>query len=245
MPITDEHLALIDAFAAASTWPAQQAALREHHTTLTAPEFSATLAALTDLYPANPVPGQLLTLLDEITQTSMDATIGRRQADHDRRALLDAWISTPTWAESRTFLIDHREALLADDMAELLASADHDTARQHLAILNLAAALPTEAVYGIITDPGHAEDAILDALETGDLAQLRPILTAAGSSFSERPLTANLALAVRLLMQNDPERALDVGREIAEHSTAIQLRHTPSDCNHLLPTNQTSPELTT
>lgn len=56
------------------------------------------------------------------------------------------------------------------------------------------------------------------------LAQLVPILTAAGPSLSERPMTANLALAVLLLMQNDPDHALDVGREIAEHSTAIQLR---------------------
>ena len=129
-------------------------------------------------------------------------------------------------------------------MAELLASATNDTARQHLAILTLAAALPTEAVYGIITDPGHADDAILDALETGDLAQLLPILTAAGSSLSERPLTANLTLAVRLLMQNDPERALDVGREIAEHSTAIQLRHRPTAITCYQPTRP-SPELTT
>ena len=51
--------------------------------------------------PTDPVPDQLLALLDEIDEAGSDAVFARRLADHNRRAVLAARINTPTWTESR------------------------------------------------------------------------------------------------------------------------------------------------
>ncbi|MDQ3990604.1 MAG: hypothetical protein M3291_15700 [Actinomycetota bacterium] len=108
------------------------------------------------LYPANPVPALLLRLLDEIDGSSIEAVFAHRGADHERRDLLTAWIDTPTWTESLGFLREHHAALTSEESIELLAGADDDTARQHLAILTLAATLPIEQVYAIVTAAGTA-----------------------------------------------------------------------------------------
>ena len=63
------------------------------------------------LDPTDPVPDQLLALLDEIDEAGIATVFARRLADHNRRAVLVAWIDTPTWTESREFFQEHRAAL--------------------------------------------------------------------------------------------------------------------------------------
>ena len=132
-------------------------------------------------------------------------------------------MATPTWTESRTFLTEHRAALLAEPTLNLLAATDNDTARQHDAILSLTTQLPDEQVYALITDPGQAEDAALDAIETGNLPLLAAILTAA-PSFQERPVTWSLSAAVLLLAQDETHQARQVAQHAAEQATPIQRR---------------------
>ncbi len=161
--IPEAHVDLVNAYARVANWAAEQAALDAQREIFVSPGFRTTLQALAALYPANPVPGQLLALLDEIDEAGIDAVFARRLADHHRRALLDAWIGTPTWTESRDFLRQHQSALTEEESIEILASAEDDTSRQHLAILDLTSVLPDERVYQLVTDAAAAEDAALDA----------------------------------------------------------------------------------
>ncbi|MDN5861100.1 MAG: hypothetical protein L0H84_21050, partial [Pseudonocardia sp.] len=222
-PIPDQHIELVDTVAAATVWPNRQAAITAHRELFTAPEFRTTLLALSDLHPINPVPRQLLALLDEIDESGLDAAFARHATDHDRRALLNAWINTTTWTDSQHYLAEHRAALLADPVLELLADTDDGTARQHHAILTLTRALPDDRIYAMITDPARAEDAALDAIETGDIPKLAMILTAA-PNLANRPVSWAVAAAVALLAQDDGHRARELTRAAADQATPIQRR---------------------
>jgi hypothetical protein len=106
------------------------------------------------------------------------------------RALLTAWLNTPTWTESLNYYRLHRSDLTAGDARAILASADDNTARQHLAILDLADWTPVERVYSLVTDAAAAEDATFEAIEQGDLTKLASIATAA-TTLHTRPSTAH------------------------------------------------------
>ena len=220
-PITDEHRALVDAFAAATDWPERQAALDGGRAVLGTAEFRAALHALTDLHPDTSALANLVGLLAEVDTHGLDAVLARHRDDHDRRALLDAWIATP-WSASRQFLTTHRDALLAPEVRDLLTAADTDTAGQHAAILDLLTQLPVDDVHALITDPGRAEDAARTALEAGDLALLHAVLTAA-PGLDQRPVTRRIATAV-LLLDRDPKHAHHLARAAAAAATPIQRR---------------------
>jgi hypothetical protein len=221
--ITNEDIDLVNAYAAADTWPEQQATLNAYKELFVSPDFRAALCALADLYPVNPIPGRLLALLDEINEDGMESTFARHLDNHDRRALLNAWISTTTWTESQQFLSAHREALLDDQTIDLLTHSDDATARQHLAILQLTTAMPDDQVYALVVDSSQSETAALDAIESGDLALLSAILTAA-PSLSDRPGTWSIAVAVLLLAQNEQDQARELTRAAAEQATPLQRR---------------------
>jgi len=221
--IPESHVELVNAYTRAENWPAQQSAFDGQRDVLTSSTFRTSLHALSGLYPANPVPGQLLALLDEIDQAGIDTVFARRLADHNRRALLTAWINTPTWAESRKFLQEHHAELTEDESIRILAGSDDDTARQHLAILDLTTVLPGEHVYRLVTDPSAAEEAALDAVEAGNLPLLSTILIAA-PTLHDRPTSWNLAAAVLLLAQDQPDQACDLARHVAGNASPLQRR---------------------
>jgi hypothetical protein len=221
--IPESHVDLVNGYARAGGWPAQQSALDGQRDVLTATTFRTSLHALSGLYRTNPVPDQLLALLDKIDQAGIDIVFARRLADHDRRAVLAAWIDTPTWAESREFLQEHHGELTEDESIEILAGSDDDTTRQHLAILNLTAVLPGEHVYRLVTDPSAAEEAALDAVQAGDLPLLSRILIAA-PTLQGRPASWSLAAAVLLLAQDQPDQARDLARHVADNASPLQRR---------------------
>ena len=223
-PITDEHVDFVNSYAMAASGPTEVAALDAHRELLTSPDFRVALTALVDLNPANQVPKQLLALLDEIDQCGVDEVFARRSADHDWRALLDAWINTPTWTESHSFFSAYRELLLTEPVIDLLSSIDDDTARQHLAILQLTTALPDRDVYTIVTDAAQAESAALDAIQAGDLTTLSAILTAATPVLVDRPVTGLLAAAVVSLGHGQLDEAQQFARAAAAQATPLQRR---------------------
>ncbi|MGH3937799.1 MAG: hypothetical protein ACRDTG_04065 [Pseudonocardiaceae bacterium] len=222
-PILDSQIELINAYGQADDWLATQAVLDGHRESLTSPEFRTAVHALAGLHPANPVPGNLLRLLDEIDELGIEEVFQRRSADHDRRALLTAWINTPTWSDSLHFFREHQAALTTADSRAILDGADDDAARQHLAILDLTGVLPVEQVYAIVTDTALAEETVLAAIEAGDLPALSTVRTAT-PTLQTRPTTWGLAVSVLLLAQEEPDQAHQLGRQVAEQATAIQRR---------------------
>ncbi|MGH8898966.1 MAG: hypothetical protein ACRDZ4_18570, partial [Egibacteraceae bacterium] len=181
------------------------------------------LRALTHLYPGSTVPGMLLGLLDEIDEAGRDPVFSRRQADHERRALLSAWIGTPKWGKSLEFLRRHQHDLATDESRQTLAETDDDTARQHLAILDLTQATSIDDAYAVVTDPAAAEDAAFAAIEDGDLSRMTAVAVAA-PTLQQRPTTWNLLLAIFLLTQGDEESALVCMRQITDQATPMLRR---------------------
>ncbi|MBV9013981.1 MAG: hypothetical protein JO272_18395 [Pseudonocardiales bacterium] len=223
-PLPDTHLDLINAYAQANDWPTAQAVLNDHREILTSPQFPTTLTALAGLHLTNPIPGQLLRLLAEIDESGIDTTFAQHHANHQRRALLTAWINTPTWLESRDYYHQHHTDLTTADTRAVLASTDDDTARQHLAILDLTGVMPAEQVYAIVTDPATAEDAALDAIEHADLTRLVAIATAAPHALQARPSTWGLLHAVFLIAADQPDSAYDIAHQLAEQASPLQRR---------------------
>lgn len=223
-PIPEEHLALVNAFGQADDWPAAETVVNNQREILTSPQFRTTLTALAGLYLTNPVPGQFLELLDEIDESGIEVAFARRRADYDRRALLTAWINTPTWTESLDYYRQHQADLTSADSRTILAGVDNDVARQHLAILDLTGVLPAEQVYAIVTDSGAAEDAAFHAIEHADLPRLAATATAAGPALHSRPSTWGLVRAVLLLVTDQPDSAHELARQLAEQASPLQLR---------------------
>ena len=223
-PLPEEHLDLVNAYAQATDWPTAQAVLNDHREILTSPQFPTTLTALAGLYLTNPVPGQLLRLLAEIDESGIDTAFTLRHADHQRHALLAAWINTPTWPESLDYYRQHHTDLTAADTRAILASIDDDTARQHLAILDLTGVMPPEQVYSLVTDPAAAEDAALDALEHADLVRLAAIATATTSALHTRPSAWGLVRAVLLIATDQSDLAYDIAHQLAEQASPLQRR---------------------
>jgi tetratricopeptide (TPR) repeat protein len=224
IPETDRDL--INDFAAADGWPAQHVVLDAARERLLSLGFRSTLDALIGLYPSNPVPGQLLRFVESIGLTSIDDVFAQLDEDHDRRTLLTDWIAKATWVESRAFLADNREALLDERLIGLLSrvAAYNTTSRQHLAILELASGQADVAeTYELITDPDRAEDAVLTAIERGNLRRVATIL-AATDALEQRPLTSTLATAVLLLANGEPDQARELVSAVVEDATAIQRR---------------------
>jgi hypothetical protein len=78
-------------------------------------------------------------------------------------------------------------------------------------------------VYRLVTDPSAAEEAALDAVEAGDLPLLSRILIAA-PTLHDRPASWNLAAAVLLLAQDQPDQARDLATQVAENANTLQRR---------------------
>ncbi|MGH3937794.1 MAG: hypothetical protein ACRDTG_04040 [Pseudonocardiaceae bacterium] len=222
-PLLDSQIELVVAYDQADGWPATQAVLEEHRDCLTSPEFRTAVHALAGLYPTDSVPGDLLRLLDEIDELGIEKVFGRRNADYDRRALLAAWVNTPTWSESFDFFRANQAALATDDSRAFLDGIDHNLARRHLGILVLAGVLPVEQVYAVVKDTAVAEEAVFAAIEAGNLPVLSAILAAA-PELQTRPNAWGLAVSVLLLAQEEPDQAHQLGRQVAEQATAIQRR---------------------
>jgi hypothetical protein len=215
---------LINAYAQADDWPGAQAMFNDNRVVLTSPQFRTTVTALAGLYITNPVPGELLRLLDEIHQSGIEIAFATRHADRQRRTVLSAWINTPTWTESLDYYRQHHSELSTTDTRAILTSIDDDTARQHLAILDLTDTLPIEQIYTLVTDAAAAEEAALDAIEHANLALLATVATAATYTLRTHPSTWGLVCAVLLLATDQPDPAHEIAHQLAEQTSSLQRR---------------------
>jgi hypothetical protein len=238
-PLPQPHLDLVNSFGQADDWPSIKRILTLHHDILRSAEFRQTLTAFRALYVDNPVAGQLAALLDEIDDFGLDPILAHYQADHDRRALLNDWISTTTWPESFAFLDDHAATLTGTEFRELLAEDESEIAQQHLAILDLVTQFPIERVQAIVVDANTAEEAAFDAIEQGNLTLLKAI-SMASVALQDREITSAIIAVIDLVATDSPEQASTLARQIAEHATKVQRR---ANAIRLTALRQRKPEL--
>jgi hypothetical protein len=214
-PLPDEDVRFLATWAAAGDWPSLEELLRAGTSRLTSPTLPTTVAVLAALNPTDPRLASIAAQLRQFSDLGLEPVLAANRADHERRTLINAWINTGTWDESRRFLNEHLHSLQTDEVAILLAASDHPLARQHLAILNLSATHPTDDLYEIITSESATEDAALQAIETGNVEDLRAIFMAA-PRLAEIPVTGALSTAVLALTQG----AIDSAKEYAVQATS-------------------------
>ena len=221
-PIPSEHVDLINLGAAAQHgWPAIDTFLSEHADACQQNNFRASLALIADLFPEDPALASLTALLAKIDENGLNTVLAAGRTRHHGVELLQAWITTPTWDQSASFLEEHKAELINIQARDLLASNGDDAAcRQHLAILYLADNMPVDEVYQIVTDTTVATEHALDLIETADLNQL-PLILAATPEAAEGITGAFIRTVIALATENY-EAARRLAEAIAEHGNANQ-----------------------
>jgi hypothetical protein len=197
--------------------------LKRHRALVLTPEFRAALRALAVLRPDVPLAQELLGILNEVSDSDLDIVLARHLDNLNRRAVFAGWVATATWDGSKTYFMQHREALIDAKTRRIIGIGADATERQHLAILDLVASSSDESAYEIVSNVGVAADAAVDAIEAGDLTRLEAILTAA-DVLDTKPDTWNLAMAVLHASRNDLEQAQLAINRVAARATPIQRR---------------------
>ncbi len=102
------------------------------------------------------------------------------RAAQDHAELLQRWLQTPTWSDSRRFLQQYPELISEPRTLDLLeAGSDDPMMAQHLGIALLTARMPLAEVYDTVTDLDMAVDTARNAVEKGDHSMLGELMLAA------------------------------------------------------------------
>ena len=222
-PIDESHVERITAWARCTSWPEEEAFLREHRDTLMSAEFEASLALLADLYPGDrPLQG-CRGHLRALQAEGFDVFLATQAALHERMSLLRDWMATRTWDESREFMKAWRERLQAPELEGLLAttSADDAVAHQHLAILGLCRTRLIDDVFDIVTDTTAAADAAMATIEHGHADDLR-LLVDAHPALARVEFVGSLLATVLALLGDQGGEATAHARQAAEQAGPVQ-----------------------
>ncbi|MFF0061389.1 hypothetical protein ACFYRC_07545, partial [Streptomyces sp. NPDC005279] len=221
-PLPDNSLELINRWAEASDWPATEDFLRTHLERIQQPDFRHHLRLAAALFPGGQAIDHLTAVLAEADALGFGTVLEQGRRDHSQRLLLEAWINTPTWRDSRAFLDEHSSALRAPEIRALIADVDAPVAHQHLAILQLTEHLPHDRVYEIVTDQATATERAFHAIDQADIPRLRQILYAHRGLLTG--ITGVLFATVITMADGDTGQARQLAQAIAEHGSDIQRR---------------------
>ncbi|MEE1766673.1 tetratricopeptide repeat protein, partial [Streptomyces sp. SP18BB07] len=220
--LPDDVLELLDQWASAIDWPTTEAFLHAHADRLRQPDFRRGLELAAALFPESPVIDELTGFLGQIDAEGLDVILDRGRHYNEVRQTLDAWIATPTWAESKDFLDGHDSILRAPEAQALLAGADAPEARQHLAILQLTGGLSSDQVYEIVTDPDVATEHAFAAVDQADVLLMRRVVTAHPALLTG--ITGAFFATVSAAANGATDQARQLAQAIAERGTDTQRR---------------------
>ncbi|MBE4759381.1 ATP-binding protein [Streptomyces caniscabiei] len=221
-PLPDDVLELLNQWAEAPDWSTVEAFLHSHAERLRQPDFRRGLELAAALFPESPDIDDLTDFLDQVEAEGLDVILERGRRDNEVRQTLDAWIATPTWAESKDFLDGHDSILRTPEVQALLAGADAPEARQHLAILQLTEGLSSDQVYDIVTDPDVATEHAFAAVDQADVPLMRRVLDAHPDLLTG--VTGAFFAAVSAVAGGATDQARQLAQAIAEHGTDTQRR---------------------
>ncbi|MDX3732857.1 hypothetical protein [Streptomyces caniscabiei] len=221
-PLPDDVLELLNQWVRATDWPTVEAFLHAHADRLRQPDFRRGLQLAADLFPESPDIDDLTDFLDQVEAEGLDVILDRGRQDNEVRQTLDAWIATPTWAESKDFLDGHDSILRTPEVQALLAGADAPEAHQHLAILQLTEGLSADQVYEIVTDPDVATEASFAAVDQADVSLMRRVVTAHPALLTG--ITGAFFATVSAVAGGATDQARQLAQAIAEHGTDTQRR---------------------
>ena len=221
-PVPDADTGVIDTWAAQHDWPSIDVFLTRQASNLQDDGFRTSLSVLADLFPGTPALALLQTVLADADNRGLDAVLADGRAAHADAELIREWLAIPTWEESARFLGQHHDELTSPRIRQLLDdNRDDEIARQHLAIVDLAATLPADEVYQIVTDSTTARERALDLIEAGDLTQLALVLGAA-PAIAAVGITGAFIHTIIALANGDSDTARQIAEIIAQHAKPSQ-----------------------
>jgi hypothetical protein len=175
------------------------------------------------LNPGNTLLAELLDIIAELRQTTLDEALTSRRETHHRNELIAAWVATRTWEESHAYYLQHRDELTSPATREILAAINTADTRQHAAIIELALATSPATAFSIASDPSAAEETALTAIESGGLSRLAAIATASRDLLT-LPATGHLVTAVLLIARGQETEAHSHGQQLAKKADPLQRR---------------------
>jgi hypothetical protein len=220
LPIADDTLAAVNAWAAAASWNDRETAVTRF---AVLSERRTEIDVLAALHPENPTLRELGTILDEISADGSSAVFARHRAGAAFAGLLNGWLTTPTWTESRDYLTLHPELPTDPRTRAVLeaSAADDEEIARHLAILNLLARGGLADVYDIVIDPAVAADEATAAATLGDLARLTDIWNAAPALVGT-PFVGAFLASIRALLTGDADQTAELAAAAASQASHAQ-----------------------
>jgi hypothetical protein len=201
----DEIVKTINRAVAAPSWKDAAAILRSPPADdLFTPVGRLARDALAALHSDQPAVLAVLNVLADIDEHALDPVLDQLCADEQHQNRVMAWVNTPTWTASRSYLLANPDLLTDPRTEPLLTGSGDAVARRHLAIARLARHLPLEEVYDLVVDPTDAVDAALTALDRADLGQLTEIWHAA-AHLARQPFVAAYLAAILIVGSDQPE----------------------------------------
>ncbi|MDQ3885697.1 MAG: hypothetical protein M3308_01440, partial [Actinomycetota bacterium] len=198
-PLSDDVVAMLNAWLGAPGWEEREDLLRQHVGELSE-RWREELGLIQELYPDVETLGWLKTILDDAAARGLDTVLSELREASDHAELVQRWLATETWSESRALLQRHPElAVDPRTLAVLEAGARDAVVAQHLGIARLAARMPVAEVYDTVLDLDIAVDTAMGCVERGDAATLGDLLLAA-PGLGRRPFVAPFLVAVHTVL---------------------------------------------
>ena len=173
------------------------------------PDTPAAIEALSMLNPGSATMQYFASLIGAIADQGWRDALTALREHADRSDRVNAWLATPDWITSFTYLADHRALLVDPDLPAELAAAGDPVALQHASILMLAGRYQLDYVMRLVTDPSAARDAGFDAAEAADLDLLANLLHANPAAANDR---GRFLSALLLAASGQLDRALNAAR---------------------------------
>jgi hypothetical protein len=214
-PLLDDLIEIMNDWLGTAGWAEREALLRTHDD-LRSETGRASLQLACTLYPEVEPLAQLAGILDAIATHGLDLVLAELRAAHEHADLLQRWLDTQTWPESRDFLQAH-PGLVSDPrtLAALQTGINDPMLAQHLGIALLAARMPIAEVYDAVTDLEMAVDTAMGCVEQGDTAMLTELFLAA-PGLRRRPFVTPFLTAVHAVLNGSGEPSDDTAPAAAD-----------------------------
>jgi len=221
-PIDDAVVDLANRWAATAGTEREAGFLAGEAELLTAVGTKAQMALLAELFPDNPVPVHAGRVLGAIAADGLTAVVGAVARGNHAAAAVHAWLSTPTWTESRAYFEAERRTLESEEAGLLLSARDDNVMAQHAAILALVREGEVDP-FDLAADPDAALGAANEAVRSGRPERLT-LLAAIAPALAADPFHGLLLAAAALLVDGRASDAAPAMEAAASSGTPEQRR---------------------
>jgi hypothetical protein len=200
-PLSEDLIEALNHWMSAAGWGERESLLRTH-SQLSCESGRDAVRLAGALYPEVEPLRQLADILEAIAAFGLERVLAEFRATQEHAELLQRWLATTTWGQSREFLQSNPE--LAYDprtLATLQAGIEDPLLAQHLGITRLATQMPIAEVYDAVTDREMAVDTAMGCVERGEATMLGDLFLAA-PHLGQLPFVTPFLTAVLALLED-------------------------------------------